>query len=142
MALMQGAMACRCSSRVRLVVKEAPRAARLLERPEFWSKSVHTHAAVLRRSFATSAAKRKLEKRGVIKKRGMGSVKAFETEAKTESEKPKKGIAHPASLILGVFPILATATLVAFRPDLQEELKERWGMVKGEPKQSPTQQQQ
>ena len=73
--------------------------------------------------FRDIRSQEKVKKRGVIKKRGMVSVNAFETEAKTESEKPKKGIAHLRLSSWESFPSLATATLVAFRPTCRRSSK-------------------
>lgn len=87
---------------------------------------------VLCRNLATSGAKRKLKKEGILKKRGASAAKASHSKEATgvAQQAPKKqGTPPPAVLILVIFPLLATGILVAFRPDLQEEIKANWGHV-------------
>jgi hypothetical protein len=69
-----------------------------------------------------------LKKEGILKKRGAGAIKAANAQEAADVATPKKqGTPPPAVLILVIFPLLATGTLVAFRPDLQEEIKQNWG---------------
>lgn len=80
--------------------------------------------------FITTAAKRKLKEKKVIKKRGGSAAKARAAHEQTQKTKPppkqKQGIAHPASLFLGIFPIVATAIVVARNPEMQKQVKANW----------------
>jgi hypothetical protein len=86
---------------------------------------------VVSRNLATSGAKRKLKKEGVLKKRGATALNASNAKEATDIDQvPKKqGTPPPAVLILVIFPLLATGILVAVRPDLQEEMKQNWSQV-------------
>jgi hypothetical protein len=85
------------------------------------------------RTLASSAAKRKFKETGILKKRGASAAKASQSKEAmgVAQQAPKrKDTPPPAVLILVIFPLFATGILVAFRPDLQEEIKANWGHVK------------
>ena len=85
------------------------------------------------RNLATSAAKRKFKKTGILKERGARAAKASHSKEAmgfAQQTSKKQDTPPPAVLILVIFPLLATGILAAFRPDLQEEIKANWGHVK------------
>jgi hypothetical protein len=88
------------------------------------------------RHLATSGAKRKLKKEGILKKRGASALNVSHAQEATDTNQvaKKQGTPPPAVLILVIFPLLATGILVAFRPDLQEEMKQNWSQVQSSEK--------
>jgi hypothetical protein len=76
----------------------------------------------------TSGAKRKQKENGILKKRRAGTSQNTPlSQSNTTTQSPKEG-ASPLHFFFAIFPIAAAATLVAVKPELQEQVKANWNM--------------
>lgn len=81
----------------------------------------------------TSGARRKLKEKGIIKKRRGISVTnpiPLNTEQQQLRQPPAQGVS-PWNIFFALFPLAAAATVVATKPELQEQVKANWGAKNG-----------
>lgn len=76
----------------------------------------------------TSGAKRKQKEKGILKKRAGATKSTQQPLSSTTTKSPKEGVS-PLHIFFAIFPIAAAATIVALKPELQEQVKANWNMA-------------
>lgn len=67
---------------------------------------------------------KKAKEKGILKKRALKTIQQPQSSS-TTTQSPKEGVS-PLHIFFAIFPIAAAATIVAVKPELQEQVKANW----------------